>query len=127
MRLARAAIAHQQHVLVVIDEFSRGQPPHQRFIHRWLGGKIKTIQGFEDRESGVLDPPLGGPLLSVSDFQFGQPQQVVGIIHVLFGAVLGLRAILFEHGRQFQLLEMMFQQNTRGVVAHNTPPVSNWR
>ena len=55
------------------------------------------INGIE-RITGGPDPALHHALVSVNEFQFGETQQVVRVVHILGGALGGQLAVLPEEG-----------------------------
>ena len=69
-------------------------------------------------------------LVAVDEFQFGETQQVVRVVHILGGALGGQLAVLPEEGGQPQFLQVMLQEQ-RGPVAHAALPAagpcSPWR
>ena len=87
MGLAGAAVADGNDVLTALDVFATGQFHQQGLVHRGDGRKVKGVQAFDGRESGGADPPLHHSLVAVDKFQFGQPEQVFGVVHALGGAL----------------------------------------
>ena len=49
-------------------------------------------------------------LVAVDEFQFGKPEQVVGMVSALGGALGGQLAVLPLEGGQLQFLEVMLQE-----------------
>ena len=62
-----------------------------------------------------LDAALDHPAFPLDQFKFAEPQQVVDVIPVLHCALPGLFGIFAVEGRQPELLEVVLQQNLRGV------------
>jgi len=120
VRLAGAGIANQQDIFLLRDVFTAQQLPDQWLVDRGLRPEVKTVDGLEDRELGLLDPALGGPPLPINQLPFRQPQQVLGIVAPFLGAHRRHAGVVAQQGRQLQRLEMMFQQQNRGIFAHGT-------
>ena len=110
MGLAGAAVADGDDILPPLYVLAAGQRQHQGFVHRWDGHKVEGVQGLDRGEAGGPDPALHHALVSVDEFQFGQAQQVVGMVSALGGALGGQLAVLSEEGGQLQLLEVVFQE-----------------
>ena len=69
------------------------------------------------------DPALHHALVSVDEFQFGETEQVVGMVCAFGGALGGQLAVFSQEGGQLQLLEVVLQQQ-RGPVGHAALPDS---
>ena len=119
--LAGAAVADGDDVLPVLDVSAPGQLHHQDLVHRGNGREVEGVQAFDGRETGGPDPALHHALVSVNEFQFGQPQQVLGVVHALGGALGGHLPVLPQEAGQLQLLQVVFQEQ-RGPVAHAALP-----
>ena len=78
----------------------------------------RLLSGGESRRS---DPALHHALVALDEFQFGQPEQVAGMVHSLGGAQGGQLSVLTEKAGQLQLLQVVFQQQ-RGTVVHAAFP-----
>ena len=86
--LAGAAVADGDDILPALDVFAPGQFHHQGLVHRGDGGKVEGVQAFDGREPGRPDPPLHHALVAVDEFQLGQPEQVLGVVHTFGGALV---------------------------------------
>ena len=126
MGLAGAAVADGDDVLPALDVFTPGQFQHQYLVQRRDGWEVEGVQAFDGRESGGPDPPLHHALVAVDELQFGQPEQVLGVIHTLGGALRGHLPVFPQKTGQFQLLQVVFQQQGRPVV-HAALPDSKVR
>ncbi len=74
------------------------------------------VQALDRGEPGGPVPPLHHALMAVDELQLGQPEQVLGMVHTLGGA-LGCHLPVFpEKAGQLQFLQVMFQQQRRPVV-----------
>ena len=109
MGLAGAAVADGNDVLTALDVFATGQFHQQGLVHRGDGRKVKGVQAFDGRESGGADPPLHQSLVAVDEFQFGQPEQVFGVVHALGGALGRHLPVFPEEAGQLQFLQVMLQ------------------
>ena len=107
----------------VLDVFTPGQFHDQVFVHRGDGQEVEGIQGLDRGEAGGPDPALHHALVAVDEFQFGETQQVVRVVHILGGALGGQLAVLPEEGGQPEFLKVMLQEQ-RGPVAHAALPGS---
>ena len=124
MGLAGAAVADGDDVLSMLDVFASGQLHHQGLVQRGDGWEVEGVQGLDGGEAGGADPALHHALAAVDEFQFRQPEQVLGVVHALGGA-LGRHLVVFpEEAGQLQLLQMVFQQQG-GPVVHAALPDSN--
>ena len=64
-------------------------------------------------------------MVAVYELKLCQPEQVVGMVHSLRGALRRYLAVLSQEGRQLQLLQMVLQQQCRSV-AHDALPFSSF-
>ena len=124
--LAGAAVADGDDVLTALDVFAAGQLHHQGLVQRWDGREVEGVQAFHGGKSGRPYAPLHHALVPVYEFQLGQPEQVLGVIHTLGGALRGHLPVFPEEAGQLQFLKVMFQQQRRPVV-HATLPDSKVR
>ena len=122
--LAGAARAQGDDVLAPIDEGAAGQFHGQGLVQRGDDLEVEAVQALGRRELGVLDPAFDHPAFALDQFQFTEPQQVVNMILVLRRALPGLLVVLAVEGRQAQLLEMMLQQDLRGIGHAAAPDIS---
>ena len=72
----------------------RGQFHDQGFVHRGDGQEVEGVQALDRGEARGADPALHHALVAVDEFQFGQPEQVVGMVSALGGALDGQLAVL---------------------------------
>ena len=87
MGLASAAVADGDDVLAALDVFAAGQFHDQGLVHRGDRREVKGVQALDCRESGGADPPLHHALVAVDEFQFGEAQQILRVVHILGGAL----------------------------------------
>ena len=121
MGLAGAAVADGDDVFTSLDVLALGQLRDQWLVHRGDGGEVKGVQALGGGKAGGADPALDHALVAVSEFQFGEVEQVVGVADTFGSALGGQLAVLPEEGGQFQLLEMVLQKQC-GLVAHAALP-----
>ena len=100
MGLAGAAVADGDDILPVLDVFTPGQFHDQLFVHRGDGQEVEGIQALDRGEACRADPALYHALVAVDEFQFGETEQVVGMVHILGGALGGQLAVFPEEGGQ---------------------------
>ena len=94
MGLAGAAVADGDDVFTPLDVLAPGQLHDQGLIYRGDGGEIEGVQSLGGREAGRADSALHQALVAVDEFQFGKPQQVVGMTDTLGGALGSQLAVL---------------------------------
>ena len=109
MGLAGAAVADGDDVLPALDVFTACQFHHQGLVQRRDGWEVEGVQALDRGEPGGADPPLHHALVAVDELKLSQPEQVLGMVHTLGGA-LGCHIPVFpEEAGQFQLFEIVFQ------------------
>ena len=85
--------------------------------------EVEAVEAFDRREPCLLDPPLDHPPFPLDQLQFGQAQQIAGMVDALGGALPGELVVLAQEGRQLERLEVMGEQKLRRV-GHDAAPVS---
>ena len=110
MGLAGAAVSGGYDVLPALDVFATGQFHDQLFVHRGDGQEVEGVQAFDRGEARGPDPALHHALVAVDEFQFGKPEQVLGMVHILGGALGGHLPVPPQEAGQLQFLEVMFQE-----------------
>ena len=77
-----------------------------------IARKSKVSRLLTAGKPSSLDPSLDHAVMTVYELKLRQSEQVARVIHAL-GRALGCHlAVLSEEGRQPQLLEVMFQQQS---------------
>ena len=114
--LAGAAVADGDDVFTALDVFTAGQLHQQCLVQRRDGREVEGIHALHRGEAGGADPPFHHTLVAVDEFQLGQPEQVLGMIHTFGGALRCHLAVVPEEAGQLQLLQVVFQQQRRPVV-----------
>src|SRR5215210_5140969 len=110
MRLAGAAVADGDDILAAGDILRAGELQYQGLVERRQGQEVEAVEAFDNREPGLLDPPLDNPPLALDQLQFGKAQQVTGVVDALRGALPGELLILAQEGRQLERLQVMGEQ-----------------
>ena len=82
----------------------------QGLVHRRDGQEVEGVQALRGGEACGADAALHHALVAVDEFQFGKPEQVVGVIGTCGGALGGQLAVLSEEGGQLQFLQVVFQK-----------------
>ena len=119
--IAGAAVAYGDDVLPVLDVFAAGQLHHQLFVYPGDCREVEDVQDLHGRETGGPDPPLHHALAAVDELQFGEPEQVLRVVHSLGGAPGSHLPVLSQEAGQLQLLQVVFQKQ-RGLTAHAALP-----
>ena len=122
MRLARARIADQQHILTLGDELADQKFAYQRLVNIRLGVKLETLDRLERRELRGLDPTLHRPLLSLGQLTLAQPKQEYFERDVLPAADRRHGGVVSMDRWEFELLEAVLQQDRRLPFRHGPPP-----
>jgi hypothetical protein len=126
VRLPGPGIAQTQHVLPSSNPLTPRQFQYQLFVQRRDCQIIKRLQALHHRKLGRLDPPLRRLAFPFQHLGFHQPQRKSLEIHSLLGALLGQFGVLAQHGGQFQLLQVVLQQDL-GCIHHRPPAgISAW-
>ena len=110
MGLAGAAVAEGDGVLAALDVFAAGQFHYRGLVHRGDGGEVEGVQTFVCREAGRPDPPLNHALVAVYEFQLGEAQQVLRVVHIPGGALGCHLPVLPQEAGQLQFLQVVFQE-----------------
>ena len=84
----------------MLDVFTPGQFHDQGLVHRGDGQEVEGVQALDRGEARGPDPALYHALVAVDEFQFGQPEQVIGMVSALGGALDGQLAVLPQKGGQ---------------------------
>ena len=91
-----------------------------------IAGKSKLSRLFTRREPCLPDAALDHPPFPVDQFEFGQAQQIAGMVDAFGGALLGKLVVFAQERRQLERLEVMGEQKLRGV-AHDEAPTRRSR
>ena len=88
-----------------------------------MAGKSKVSRLLTAGKWAARDPALHHALVAVDEFQLGQAQQVLGVVHSLGGALGGHLPVLPQEAGQLQLLQVVFQEQG-GPLVHAALPDS---
>src|SRR3981189_2698342 len=116
MRLAGAAVADRDHVVAASDVLAASELQDQCSVERRDRREVKTVQALYCREPCLLDAALDHPPFPVDQFEFGQAQQIAGMVDALGGALLGELVVFAQEGWQLERLEVMLKG---GVIKTN--------
>ena len=94
------------------DPFAAGEFQHLHLVQ--LGDRLE-VEAFECRELRGLDAPLDHPPLTIDQFQLDQAGEELDMIQPLGGALACLFLIFPQEGGQLQRLEVMGEQDLRGL------------
>ena len=107
VRFTGTGVTEEQHVFALVDILPAHELSDERFVDRGLRFKGEALEGLEHGETGVFDPPLGGPLFAFNELPFDQMQQKGGVIEPVPGTSRGHRRPFAQDGGQLQFLEVM--------------------
>ena len=124
--LAGAAVADRDDVLAASDVLAAGELQHQCLVERRDRREVEAVEAFHRREPRLLDAALDHPPFPLDQFEFGQAQQITGMVDALGGALLGELVVFAQEGRQLERLEVMGEQKL-GRVAHDAAPARRSR
>src|SRR5271163_2100430 len=124
--LARAAVADRDHVLAASNVLAASELQDQRLIERGDRREVETIQALHRREPCLLDAALDHSPFPLDQLEFGQAQQVAGMVDALSGALLGELLVFAQERRQLERLEVMGEQKL-GHLAHGEAPARRSR
>ena len=110
MGLAGAAVADGDDVLSALDVFAAGQLHDQGLVQRRDGQEVEGVQALRGGEACGADAALHHALVAFDEFQFGKPEQVVGMVGGFGCALGGQLAVLSEEGGQLEFLQVVFQK-----------------
>ena len=113
MGLARAAVAESDDVVARHDIFATGEFERQRLVERGDGGEVERVEAFDRRKACGANAALDHAPFAVDEFEFDEAQQIADMI-VTFARRLGGDLLIFpQDRRQFELPQMMGEQNPR--------------
>ena len=94
----------------MLDVFTAGQLHDQGLVHRGDGQEVEGVQALRGGKVCRADAALHHALVAVDEFQFGETQQVVGVVGAFGGALGGQLAVFTQEGGQLQFLEVVLQE-----------------
>src|ERR1700688_1918410 len=113
MRLAGAAVAESNNIVVGDDIVTTGQFENERLVERWNGGEVERVETFHRRKMRGADAALDHAPFAIDEFEFGETQQEADMIETFACRLCGDLFIFAQEGRQFELPQMMGEQNLR--------------
>src|ERR1700704_879733 len=119
MRLAGAAVAESNNIVAGDDIFTTGQFENERLVERWNGSEVERVETLHRRETGGADATLDHAPLAIDEFKLGEAQEEADMIETLVGGLCGDLFIFAQEGRQFELSQVMGEQNLRRRRAGN--------
>jgi hypothetical protein len=84
-----AAVADRDRIVAASNVFAAGEFQDQCLVERRDRGEVETVEAFHRREPCLPDAALDHPPFPVDQFEFGQAQQIAGMVDALGGALLG--------------------------------------
>ncbi len=100
MSLADPLTAQQAEILVLIQPLTTSQLHDLLFVQVRHEAEVVGVEVLIDRERRLLDPRLQGVGTTLRRFQFHQPQQVLEVVGVLLGRLLGEFLVFGQDRRQ---------------------------
>src|SRR5262249_42844827 len=85
VRLPSAAVADRDRVLAASDVLAAGEFQDQCLVERRDRREVETVEAFDRREPCLLDAALDHSPFPVDQFEFGQAQQIAGMVDPLGG------------------------------------------
>jgi len=113
MRLAGATVAQGDDVFVGDDIFAASQFEGEWLVERWDGGEVECVKTLYGREASSTDAPLDHAPFTIDEFELGEAQKEADMIETFAGGLRGDLFIVAQKGRQFELPQMMREQNLR--------------
>jgi hypothetical protein len=77
------------------------------------GGEVERVETLHRRKTRGADAALDQAPFTIDEFKLGEAQEVADMIETLAGGFGGDLFILTQKGRQFELPQMMREQNLR--------------
>lgn len=86
MRLARAAGTESNDVLASLDPLASGQLQHLHLVELRDSGEVETVEAFDDREFGRLDPAIDLSAIAFDHLPLTKSEQISDMIDAFGGA-----------------------------------------
>src|SRR6202051_4202587 len=113
MRLAGGAVAESNNIVVGDDIFTTGQFENERLVERWNGSEVERVETLHRGKAGGADAALDHAPFAIDEFELGEAQKIAGMIEPLTGGFRGNFVLFAQERRQFELPQMMGEQNLR--------------
>ena len=121
MALAGAGVADRDDVLAALDVLRARQLHDERLVQIRERREVEAVEALHGWELGRLDAAVDHAPLPLDDLGLDKPQQIARIVDAFGCALAGDLVVLAQDRRQLERLEMMGQQNLRGV-GHDAAP-----
>ena len=113
MRLAGATVAEGDDVVAGDDIFAAREFENEWFVERRNGGEVECVETLHRWKTGSADAALDHAPFTIDEFKLGKAQEEADMIETLAGGFGGELFILAQEGRQFELSQVMREQNLR--------------
>ena len=113
MRLAGATVAEGDDVVVGDDIFAAREFENEWFVERRNSGEVECVETLHRWKTGSADSALDHAPFTIDEFKLGKAQEEADMIETLAGGFGGELFILAQEGRQFELSQVMREQNLR--------------
>src|SRR3981081_511000 len=111
MRLAGAAVAESNNIVAGDGIFAAREFENERLVQRWDSGEVERVETLHRRKPAHADAPLDHAPFAIDEFEPGEAQKEAGMIEPLARGLRGNLFIFAQEGRQFELTQMMREQN----------------
>ena len=119
MRLAGAAVAESNNIVAGDDIFAAREFENKRLVERWNGSEVERVETLHRGKAGGADAAFDHAPFAIDEFELGEAQKEADMIEPLAGGLCGDLFIFAQEGRQFELTQMMGEQNLRRRRAGN--------
>jgi len=113
MRLAGAAIAQSDDVFAGDNILAAREFENERLVERRDGGKFECVETLYDREASRTNAAFDHAPFTIDEFEFGEAQEEADMIKTFARRLRSDLFIITQEGRQFELAQMMREQNLR--------------
>src|SRR3977135_972391 len=80
MRLAGAAVAESNNIVVGDDIFTTGQFENERLVERWNGSEVERVETLHCGKAGGADAALDHAPFAIDEFELGEAQKEADMI-----------------------------------------------
>jgi hypothetical protein len=88
--------------------------------------EVEAVEALHRREPRLLDTALDHPAFPLDQLEFGQAQQIAGMVDAVGSALLRELVVFAQERRQLERFEVMGEQELRRI-AHDAAPASRPR
>src|SRR3977135_2193134 len=111
MGLSRAGITQSNNIVACDEIFAAREFERQRLVERWNGGEVERVETFHRRKMRGADAAFDHAPFAIDEFELGEAQKEADMIEPLARGLCGDLFIFAHEGRQFELPQMMGEQN----------------